>query len=526
MLVSKKDRICFLSVFILLSSAAVAQTTSIKITIPEHNVKIDPMLYGQMLENVNDSMIYRGVVDSAGNERLPVTRLLKDLDIPVMRWPGGTVIHEYRWRNGIGPKFLRPSVQTYAWKGPENYQFGTDEFLQWCRHIGTAPYINFNMGNSIEFGGTLWEALEWMEYTNGSTNTPMGKLRASNGHPEPYNVKYWCIGNENYGPWGRHTAEKDTAYARRLEVWSGTIKNMFPKVSLLAIGHTLKWNREVLAKNGKYIDFLTQHYYVTSKLKDGVVQNPYSTLFAPAKMEAHLKMLGRQLDSVNQALGRTHTPIRLSIDEWNNRHSVFNNSTYRFSRQSPRQLLDAALVATMLNVFIRQSPTVGMANYIFPVNAHGLVRTVGNHDAFVTPPYYVFQQYRRWMTGRKLDIGIEGPGITPAVAKPTIEGDTEEVQMGDEILTFIDAASVLNDDGNICVSLVNKSVDVSQKVVLTLPTGFRALKKWTLAHKNIHTINTLDNRDAIKPTVLIRNNKSKTFTLILDPCSVVLINFF
>lgn len=526
MLVSKKDRICFLSVFILLSSTAVAQTTSIKITIPEHNAKIDPMLYGQMLENVSDSMIYRGVVDSAGNERLPVTRLLKDLDIPVMRWPGGTVIHEYRWRNGIGPKFLRPSVQTYAWKGIENYQFGTDEFLQWCRRIGTAPYINFNMGNSIEYGGTLWEALEWMEYTNGSANTPMGKLRAYNGHPEPYNVKYWCVGNENYGPWGRHTAEKDTAYARRLELWTGAIKKAFPDVSLLAIGHTLKWNREVLTKNGNYIDFLTQHYYVTSKLIDGVVQNPYSTLFAPAKMEAHLKMLGRQLDSVNQALGRTGNPIRLSIDEWNNRHSVFNNSTYRFSRQSPRQLLDAALVATMLNVFIRQSSTVGMANYIFPVNAHGLVRTIGNYDAFVTPPYYVFQQYRRWMRGRKLDIGIEGPGITPAVARPTIEGDSEEVQMGDEILTFIDAASVLDDDGNICVSLVNRSVDAAQKVTITLPTGFKAAEKWTMAHKNIHAINTPDNRDAIKPTVRKINNKSKTLTLVLDPCSIVLINFF
>src|SRR3546814_20816145 len=101
------------------------------------------MIYGQMLENVNDSMIYGGIADLQGNVRHHLTPHLRELQIPVMRWPGGTVINEYRWRNGVGPKPLRPTVKNHHWGGVENYQFGTDEFMQWCREIGTEPYINF-----------------------------------------------------------------------------------------------------------------------------------------------------------------------------------------------------------------------------------------------------------------------------------------------------------------------------------------------------------------------------------------------
>ena len=130
------------------SQKAASDKTKVRLQIPEKKIKIDPMIYGHMLENVNDSMIYGGVTDKKGNEYLHVTELLKPLEIPVMRWPGGTVIHEYRWKNGIGPRPLRPTDSTFAWKGIENYQFGTDEFLQWCKRIGTEPYINFNMGNT------------------------------------------------------------------------------------------------------------------------------------------------------------------------------------------------------------------------------------------------------------------------------------------------------------------------------------------------------------------------------------------
>src|SRR5690606_2174111 len=141
-----------------------------------------------------------------------------------------------------------------------------------------------------------------------------------------------------------------------LKQWATTIKQHYPELQLLGIGHTYRWNQRVLDSCGQLVDFLTQHYYVTSRVKDGKIQHATSTLFAPAKMEAHLAMLGAQLDSVNQRLGRNDRPIRLSVDEWNNRHSVNKGDQFKFTRQSPRRQFDVAVAAGMLNAFIRQSP--------------------------------------------------------------------------------------------------------------------------------------------------------------------------
>ncbi len=505
------------------SSKKTNERTVLQLEIPEKKATIDPMIYGHMLENVNDSMIYGGVTNGKGEENLHVTELLKPLEIPVMRWPGGTVIHEYRWRNGIGPKPLRPVDSTYAWKGIENYQFGTDEFLQWCKRIGTVPYINFNMGNSTEFGGTLWEALEWIEYVNGDSSTALGKLRAYNGHKTPYNVKYWCIGNENYGPWGKHTQESDSSYANRLSIWAGTIKKQHPQLSLLGIGRSLKWNREVLLRTGNQIDFLTQHYYVNTKLKEGNLENPAGTLFAPARMEKHLRLLGEQLTEFNEKLKRMENPIRLSVDEWNNRHAVYNGKDFKFTRQSVRKQFDVVVAAGMLNAFIRQSPVVGMANYIFPVNAHGLIRTVGTDDAFLTPLYYLFQQYRSKMLGTKLNVVVKGPGIKAAEAKVTISGDADEVKMGDELLTFIDAAAVMDDKGRIFLTLVNRSHDRKQEVDILIPAGFRAGTSWELNHPDIYAMNSADNRSEIVPKQAKVMQKGSRAFLTLPPCGFAMI---
>lgn len=493
-----------------------AQVTTVTIEIPDRPTKIDPMIYGQMLENVNDSMIYGGVTDLQGNVRAHLIPHLRDLQIPVMRWPGGAVIHEYHWENGIGPRGQRPTVPNLEWGGTENYQFGTDEFLQWCEEIGTVPYINFNMGNHPQFKGTLGEALTWIEYVNGSEDSPYGKLRAANGRKEPYHVLYWGLGNENYLSTlgGVHVQEADSVYADKLHQWASVIRHYHPDLQLLGIGHSLQWNQTVLAKNGQLIDFLTQHHYVTSRVKDGKIENPANTLFAPAKMEAHLALLGAQLDSINKQLGRSDRPIRLSIDEWNNRHSVNgSDGSFKFTRHSPRRQFDVAVVAGMLNAFIRQSPHVGMANYIFPVNAHGLIRTVGNTDAFQTPIYHVFKHYREKMVGSQLDVAVQGPSIATATLQPTIDGDSREADYAVESLTYVDAAAVLNSDNNIYLSLVNRSHDASQRVTIQVPAGYTSESIWTLSHADIHASNSSDSRTEIVPIIKpVKLRRSKMTT--------------
>lgn len=498
-----------------------AQVTEVSVHIPDTTVLIDPMIYGQMLENVNDSAIYGGVADRQGNARQYLLPFLQDLQIPVMRWPGGTVVYEYDWKSGIGPKEKRPTEPNVAWGGIENYQFGTDEFLQWCKQIGTTPYINLNMSLHPDHPGTVTDALEWMEYVNGKTNTEYGHLRAQNGHSEPYGVKYWGVGNENYldNRAGR-VKETDEQYALRLKQWGTTIKQHYPELQLLGIGRSHRWNQRVLDSCGQLIDFLTQHYYVTSRVKDGKIEKASSTLFAPAKMEAHIAMLGKQLDSMNRQLGRSDRPIRLSVDEWNNRHSVNDGDRFKFTRQSPRRQFDVAVAAGMLNAFIRQSPHVGMANYIFPVNAHGLIRTVGNADAYRTPVYYVFQYYRTHLTGRQLVLSMQGPSIAASSIQPTIDGDSGEVAFMADSLLYVDGAAVLTANKTIRLSLINRSSDKAQKVAVQVPVGYKSKSVWMLSHTDINTANHETQRDAVKPTNKSIKAKQGKVTLEIPPCGL------
>ncbi|MDO4556240.1 MAG: alpha-L-arabinofuranosidase C-terminal domain-containing protein, partial [Lachnospiraceae bacterium] len=146
------------------------------------------------------------------------------------------------------------------------------------------------------------------------------------------------------------------------------------------------------------------------------------------------------------------------MDEWNCRHSVFDGEKYVFTRNDPRRLFDIVTIAGMLNVFIRQSPYVGMANYIFPVNGHGMIKTVGNEDAYKTPIYYIFELYRKYMTGKKLDLNIKGAEISMPVNKLSVAGDiSKDLNTGSIILNYIDGTAVMSEDSVMHIVLINRS---------------------------------------------------------------------
>lgn len=488
----------------------------------DEKYEIDPMIYGQMFENCNDRIIYDGVVNKDGSERPHVNELLKPLAIPVMRWPGGTYVRSYHWKDAIGPLDERKPRPDFAWGDSVNNRFGTDEFLKWCDKMNITPYINFNMGPYVPHAGSLGEAIDWVEYVNGSESTIFGQKRTLNGHKEPYNVEYWCIGNENYLGRNKETAEE---YSARLLRWSDALKELFPDIKLLVVGETYNWNEEVLKKSGKNIHFLTQHYYVSSLLKDDKLESPNKTLFSPAKMEAHLEMIGKQLDEFNKQNNRTNDPIRFSIDEWNNRHSVFADGKYGFTRQDPRRQFDVAVTAGMLNAFIRQSPTVGMANYIFPVNGHGLIRTIGDNDAYLTPTYYVFEKYRNVMLGEKMLAKVDGDGLMSTDIEYFLDGDATREKMRipfNKKLTFIDAAAV-NNNGTIYIALSNRSHNTKQKIKLIIPEGYNTVEKWELAHDDINAMNTPGNRDKIVPKTTKWDNVENKKHLFIPPCGLVII---
>jgi alpha-L-arabinofuranosidase len=149
-------------------------------------------IYGGIYDPTNPA---HNIIDSNGF-RTDVITCMQELRVPIVRYPGGNFVATYRWQDGIGPKHLRPKRPELAWLGVESNQFGTDEFMKWCTAVGTEPYLCLNMGT-----GTLEDALAWLEYCNGDKDTHFANLRRENGHLEPYNVKYWALGNEMWGPW-------------------------------------------------------------------------------------------------------------------------------------------------------------------------------------------------------------------------------------------------------------------------------------------------------------------------------------
>lgn len=495
------------------------RSTIVKITSLTPECQINHMIYGQMLEDCNDHIIYGGVVDTLGIVNKGVLQFIRDLNVPVMRWPAGTSIYDYDWERGIGPKVLRKTQKEVIWHGKEYYTFGTDEFLHWCDSIGTQPYINLNMGNMMMPGSSLGDAMKWIEYVNGDTLTPMGQLRSKNGHTKPYGVKYWCIGNENYLPCPApiHHRESALQYTRQMERWSTALKGAWPNISLLGVGHFADWNDTLLIKCGRNLDFLTQHFYMFSDIKDGKLLNPELTIFSPCRMEENLDTLCVHLEKMNRSLGRTRNPIRLSIDEWNNRHSVIRDGKRIFDRLDERRIYDVPSVASFLNVLIRKSPMISMACYIFPINGHGLIRNEGPQDAYPTVLYDVFRLYRQNMIGSRVGISIEGPSIRLKTSDLKMEGDVDKrVEKQTMQATYVDAVATVHDD-TLNIALTNRSINSPQKVILQLPDHYTPIEAWQIYDPNINESSEFKSNKTRARRIKVKR------ILTLPPCGFLLI---
>lgn len=198
--------------------------------------------------------IYGGIYDptsplsSPDGYRLDVLSALRDLDIPVVRYPGGNFVATYNWTDGIGPRDRRPKRPELAWLGIEPNTFGTDEFMHWLSVLSEGkdervePYLCLNFGT-----GTLTEALAWVEYCNGTRDTYWANKRRENGHAEPYNVKYWALGNEVWGPWQVEQMTKED-YAKKAAQWAKALRLLDPNLVLILCGQEgyNSWDHHVL----------------------------------------------------------------------------------------------------------------------------------------------------------------------------------------------------------------------------------------------------------------------------------------
>lgn len=351
--------------------------------------------------------------DNVQGMRVDTLALLKELDSPVYRWPGGNFVSGYDWKDGIGPRDRRPPRKNPAWKGIEHNDFGLDEFMIFCRVLGTEPYIAVNSGM-----GGVDSAVQELQYANGSPDTPMGKLRAKNGHPEPYKVKWWGIGNEMYGGWQLgHMPLED--YIKKHNVFADALRAEDPSITLVAVGATGKWSEGMMRHCADHMELISEHFYRQGHtgLASHVRQIPDAVR---QKAEAH-RDYRRRFDSLK---GKD---IDIALDEWN-----YWYGPHVYGELGTRYFLKDALgIAAGLNEYTRQSDIMFMANYAQTVNVIGCIKTSKTAASFATTGL-ALKLYRKQFgvtpvavtTEQPLDVAAaiteDGRTLTVAVVNPTM----------------------------------------------------------------------------------------------------------
>lgn len=478
--------------------------------------EISSLLYGHFIEHLG-RCIYGGVFDPACSKadprgfRTDVIEAVKKIKCPILRWPGGNFASAYHWEDGVGPVKKRPKLVNYVWGGLEPNHFGTDEFIKYCRLVGAEPYITINLGT-----GTLDEALHWLEYCNLDTPTKYATLRKKNGHPEPYNVKYWGIGNEVYGEWqvGHCTAEE---YAEKCRQYAQFMKAVDPNIKVIAVGADRpEWDLVVLKHAGKFIDYISMHQYHGS-------EDYYETIAAAYYVEKRLHLLANEIHH----LGLTH--IKIALDEWNVWYQIdpAQEITEKGAAflEEPYLLKDALFAAGIFFVLHRMSHIVGMANLAQMVNALGMIKTQG--DAIVlTPIYHVFDLFVNH-TGQ-VYLGLEIMSDTYSItAKSFIKGC---IHFTLNRVPYLDGSATYDRGRNmVCLALVNFHKDYTSEVKIDLedlPINKRAKAfVYELTASDPYTSNDFVNPHAVISKGKTMTLSSKSFVARLNPHSLTVFEF-
>ncbi|KAH7134561.1 glycoside hydrolase superfamily [Dactylonectria estremocensis] len=381
---------------------------------PENTISdINPLIYGGFTEHMG-RCIYGGLYEpenpnglsDVNGFRTDVISCFKELQVPVVRYPGGNFCASYRWQDGIGPKDKRPTRPELAWEGIEPNTFGTDEFMAWCQVVGAEPYLCLNMGT-----GTLEDALGWLEYCNGSKNTHFANLRRQNGREEPYNVKYWALGNEMWGPWQVEQHSKED-YAKKAIQWARALKLLDPSITLILCGKDgySDWDRYVLQQCIKSVDMHSIHYYSMGKGHYTNISSVYaaeraiqvcSSLIDVARCEFDLS----PFPDVELISTRPKSKKRPTIcfDEWN----VWDPERAPGNKGAEERynLSDGLAVAIWLNVFIRNCKDLGMATIAQSVNVIAPLMTTPE-GIWKQTTYFPLLLFSKYMRGKSVAVHV------------------------------------------------------------------------------------------------------------------------
>ncbi len=462
-------------------------------------------IYGQMVENCGNCL-YPGLwvgddsnIPNIKGMRKDVIEKFKEIKTPIVRWPGGTPAEYYHWLDGVGPKETRPETllpgMCLASPGEKN-QFGTDEFMEFCKIIEAEPYICANVGT-----GTAEEVANWVEYCNRDGNTQYAALRKKYGNKKPFNVKYWGIGNESYF-W--HTPE---SYALVIKQYSKIMKTMVDtSISLIAAGlndpaikGSDKWNFTILKEANEFLDYISLHAYY-------FYDDYYDVVSCPLKTEPKIDTLRNMI----KILVPKDKKLEIAIDEWNIWHKeakTFNGLMQKCT------LTDGIYAAGMFHVFHRNCDIVTMANFCDLVNQLPAIVTNGKGELYVNPIYLAFKLYTNYTGKKVIQSTTEVATFTPS----------EKVNV--ENVPYLDCSvTQIEETGGIALAVINrhKNKDIETEINIKRFNPGYVAKVFSLNAKEVTSAN-----DFNETNVKISKNKftgiSNNFTYIFPAHSVTIL---
>jgi alpha-N-arabinofuranosidase len=451
---------------------------------------VDRRIFGGFIEHLG-RCIYGGISEEGSplsdehGFRRDVMEAAKQLRVSVLRWPGGNFVSGYHWMDGIGPLSQRPRRMELAWHGEESNRFGTDEFIQYCSLIAAEPYICVNTGT-----GTIDEAQAWVEYCNGAGDTYWANLRRKHGHPQPYGVKYWGLGNEVYGAWqiGALNAED---YAKKAQEFAKVMKWTDPSIQLVSCGKNgwSDWDRVVLEKLAAIVDFHSIHIYTGSC-------DYYSNVFAPHQAERALHICQALIDQVRYNQGIQH-PIRVAYDEWNVWFRERSPDARKGGLEEHYSLADALAVGTYLNIFIRQCRSVRIANLAQLVNVIAPIFT-NPQGLYRQTIFHSLRLYAEHVRQVALDVFVECETYNLSPEQETSSWPHRVADLGP--FKLLDVTATCDPDGReVTLAVVNRAREraIPAQIQFVQGVGASSIEAYEVNGATVDTANSFANPEAV-----------------------------
>ncbi len=474
-----------------------------------YRADLDRRLFGSFLEHLGRA-VYTGVYEPGSKFadekgfRKDVIAEVRELGVPMIRYPGGNFVSGYHWLDGVGPKDQRPTVLERAWNSLETNQFGTNEFMEWCKLVNSEPLLGFNLGT-----GTPEMAAALVEYCNVARGTQWSDLRRKHGYEKPHNVKYWCLGNEMDGPWqmGHCTARE---YGRKARDAARQIRVVDPDVKLIACGSSntildtyLVWDREVLEECYDQVDGISLHnYYGNTAPLTG--NNTSRYLAMNLDMERQIHEIAAVCDYVQGTL-KSSRRLWLSFDEWNvwyrARSAEFRDGRKTFAPhllEEEYNLEDALLVGGFLNTLLRQSDRVRVACLAQLINVIAPLMT--NETSVLRQTiYYPYRWAVKYARGRVLDLLVESETY-PIKA----EGLRADFARNDQVPYLDVSATIDPPNGQVCLFMLNRDLESERELAVEFrdPTPKRVLACETLTGTDLKASNTFAQPGLVVPRAL------------------------